>query len=179
MNKSIKALSIIMTAVILSACGMTKPHSGYKFQSYNSSQNIESLEPAAGDIQNINLDLSNSVKAKQSCSFSSFHRKNAIGYEIDGSRHIGFVVSPSVDVFDPSDAKVRVGLNFTMAFGGSANKRPKCTYGSGYYGLLPYAMNDGVSFSGLTDINSIKSLAREKLEEREIRRQEREAKLRI
>jgi len=175
MQVSIRTLLMMITAVALSACGMAKPHSGYEFQSYEASQNVQNIEPAAGDIQNIALNTA----PKKSCSFSSFHRKNAIGYEIDDRRQIGFNVSPSVDIFDPSDAKVKVGLNFTMAFGGPANKRPKCTYGSGYYGCLPFAMNDGVNLNGLTDTNTIKGFVQEKLKERERRRVEREAKLRL
>lgn len=175
MQVSVRTLLMMITAVGLSACGMAKSHGGYGFQSYKALKNIQNIEPAVGDMHAINLGAA----PKKSCSFSSFHRKNAIGYEIDDRRHIGFNVSPSVDLFDPSDAEVKVGLNFTMAFGGPANKRPKCTYGTGYYGYLPFAINDGVNLSGLTDINTIKSFVQEKLEEREQRRVEREANLRI
>jgi len=175
MDKWIKTLLLMMTVFGSGGCSITKPYSGYKMQSYTSKKSLNVIEPAAGDIQNVALNTA----PQKSCSFSSFHRKNAIGYEIDDRRQIGFSVSPSIDMFDPSDAEVKVGLNFTMAFGGSANKRPKCTYGSGYYGFLPYAMNDGVNLNGLINSENIKSFAKEKLKEREIRRQMREAKLRI
>jgi len=111
---------------------------------------------------------------KKSCQFSSFHRKNTLGYEIDDRRQLGFRVSPDIDMFDPSDADVTFGLNFTMALGGSANKRPQCTYGSGFYGQLPYLMNEGMDIGGLSDAQTLKSYAKERLDAREQRRISRE-----
>lgn len=167
-----RALLAMISAIGLGACGMVKSNTGYKLKSSTLSQKLDVTELETSDIHAVALNAA----PKESCSFSSFHRKNTLGYEIDDRRHIGFRVSPSVDVFDPSNAKVKIGLNFTMAFGGPANKRPKCTYGSGYYGLVPYAMNDGVNLGGLTDVGSIKGFVQEKLDERERRRKEREAK---
>lgn len=169
-------LSVLCSAIIgLSACGMTKPYSGYKMQAYNSTKNLNDIKPAAGDI----VALNNHDAPKKSCSFSSFHRKNAIGYELDDRRQIGLSVSPSFDMFDPSDAKVEVGLRFSMALGGEAKKRPKCTYGKGYYGFVPYLMNDSVELGGLMNQDNIKSFVQEKIEIREQRRKERQAKLSI
>lgn len=176
MGRNIGKLLLIVLAIGgLSACGMTKPYTGYKMQSYAPTSNLNALQPAAGDIHNIALNAA----PQKSCSFSSFHRKNAIGYELDDRRQIGFSVSPKFDVFNPSDIDVKMGLRFTMALGGSANKRPKCTYGSGYYGFLPYAMNDKINLNGLADKDNIKSFVKEKLEIREQRRKEREAKFRL
>ena len=144
-----------------------------KKHAYSANQ-LNNIETAAGHPSNVTkLPARENIKTKQ-CSFSSFHRKNTIGYELDDRRHIGFRVSPDVNVFDLSDTNVKMGLRFTMALGGSANKRPKCTYGSGYYGLLPYAMNNEIDFDGLTDIDKIKSYAQERMDAREQRRIERE-----
>jgi len=115
-------------------------------------------------------------ETRKSCSFSKFHRKHTLGYEMDESRHIALKVSPSFDVFDPSDFETKVSLRFTKAIGGAANKRPKCTYGKGFYGLLPYATNERINFGGLFDGDNIKSFVEEKLEDREQRRIEREEK---
>lgn len=161
----------------LSACGMTKPNNNYKMQSYIQKTNLSAIEPAAGGLDTI--AIGNNDSTKESCSFSSFHRKNAIGYEWDESTHIGFDVSPKIDVFNPSNAEVEFGLNFTMALGGAANKRPKCTYGSGYYGFLPYAMNDKIEASGLMNKNNIKSFVREKIKIREERQKAREKKSKL
>jgi len=114
--------------------------------------------------------------APKKCSFSSFHRKNALGYEFDDARQLSLKISPDIDVFDMSVSDVEIGLNFTMALGGKANKRPKCTYGSGYYGWLPYAVNNDVELGGITDMKNIKSFTKEKIREREERRQKRERK---
>ncbi len=124
------------------------------------------IQPAAGHPQGTTIQKNASQK---SCRFSSAHRKNTIGYALDDSRHISFTASPSFDVFDPSDFDMKVGLRFTKSLGGPTKKRPKCTY-SGYYGLLPYAMNNEVDVSGLMDVNTIKSYAQERMDAREQRR---------
>ncbi len=177
MNKTIRPFLLMMTVIAISACGMTKPHTGYKMQSYtpSSDNSLDTIQPAAGQM----VALNDAGVQKKSCAFSSFHRKNAIGYEIDDRRQIGFNVSPSVDVFNPSDAEVKVGLRFSMALGGSAIKRPKCTYGSGYYGFVPYLMNDSVDLTNMLDTNNVKSFVQEKLDERERRQKERDAKVRL
>jgi|GEM_PF-1370031 len=133
---------------------------------------FNAIETAAGGASR-ELSVNDKQPSKQ-CSFSSFHRQNTIGYELDDRRQIGFRVSPDIDVFDLSDTNVKVGLSFSMALGGSANKRPKCTYGSGYYGLLPYAVNNNIDVSGLTDVDTIKSYAQERMNAREQRRMEHE-----
>lgn len=137
----------------------------------SSSVALTEIEPAARH----DIILNNA--AKKSCRFSSFQRKNTIGYELDNARHISFNASPSFDLWNPSDMDFKVDLKFTKALGGAANKRPDCTYGSGYYGLLPYAMNEGVNFDGLTDTKTIRGFVQDKLDERERRRIEREQKL--
>lgn len=142
------------------------PQQAYDYHAYNN------IQPAAGSIERLN---NYEVETRKSCSFSSFHRKNTVGYELDGSRHISFSASPSFDLFDADDFEMKLGLRFTKALGGPANKRPKCTYGTGYYGLLPYAMNDDFNLGGLTDEGNIRSFVQEKLDERERRRKEREA----
>jgi hypothetical protein len=128
------------------------------------------IQPAAGHPQGTIIQKSVSQK---SCSFSSAHRKNTVGYALDDSRHISFTASPSFDAFNPSDFDIKVGLRFTKSLGGPAKKRPKCTY-SGYYGLLPYAMNNKVDISGLANIETIRSYAQERMDVREQRRLEKE-----
>lgn len=135
-----------------------------------SDHHLNDIETAMG----YNASLNNAAKK---CSFSSFHRKNALGYEFDDRRQLSLKISPDIDVFDMNVSDVEVGLNFTMALGGSSNKRPKCTYGSGYYGWLPYAVNNDVQLDGLTDIHRIKSFAQEKIDERNERRKNRERRL--
>jgi hypothetical protein len=174
-------LAIICCAVLLSACVTTSQKTSrikapIPPLSDVSTANIAALsniETASGNPSRV-LELPSAERQTRQCSFSSFHRKNTIGYELDDRRQIGFRVSPDIDVFDLSETQVKVGLNFTMALGGSANKRPKCTYGSGYYGLLPYAINSDIDVSGLTDMDRIKSYAQERIEAREQRQVERE-----
>lgn len=103
----------------------------------------------------------NSNTTKKSCSFSSFQRKNTIGYEFDESSRISFSASPKIDVFDPSDFDMKVSVKFTHSFGGASNKRP-CTYGSGYYGLVPYISNNAINLNRITSIDNIKSMIDEK-----------------
>lgn len=133
---------------------------------------LSNIQPALGYQDNIQL----SQNAKKSCSFSSFHRRNTIGYEFDESRHIAFKASPKVDVFNPDDAEVEFSLRFTKSFGGKANKRPDCTYGSGFYGQLPFLVNDGVETSSL-NMTGVKSYVQERLDIREQRQIERQKRL--
>jgi len=174
----IKMLGLFAMVGLTSACGSTSKHAQFAAPlpptniEYDKMNGLTTIQPALG--QN-DIVLSASEKSK-SCSFSSFHRKHAFGYEMDESTHMGLTFSPNIDVFNLSDADFKVGLNFTMALGGKANKRPDCTYGKGYYGFLPYAMNDGVNLSGLTNMTSIKGFVQEKLNERERRHKLRESK---
>lgn len=131
------------------------------------------IQPAAGHPSHVTVNAS---PQNTSCRFSSFHRKHTLGYEFDEQSHLSFTASPSFDAFGGSDFDVKIGLRFTKALGGAAKKRPKCTY-SGYYGLLPYAMNNDINVSGLMDKGYIKSYIEERLDERERRRKEREEKL--
>lgn len=124
------------------------------------------------ELQKQNLKPEAPANEKKSCSFSSFQRKNTLGYEWDESTHIALRVSPSFDIWQPDDIKVKTSLRLTHALGGAANKRP-CTYGSGYYGLVPYLTNDGDVVSRLTNPSGLKSLVQEKIEERNQRAEER------
>lgn len=128
------------------------------------------IQPAAGHPTTVNLT---SRTPQKSCKFSSAQRDSTIGYAFDDSRHISFTASPSFDAFNPSDFDMKVGLRFTKSLGGPTKKRPKCTY-SGYYGLLPYAMNNDIDVSGLMDIDTIKSYAQDRLDAREKRRLEKD-----
>ena len=117
--------------------------------------------------------LNDEGTAVKTCSFSSFQRNNTIGYEIDPSRHVSFNASPSFDIWNPTDFEAKVSLKFTKALGGPANKRP-CTFGSGYYGLVPYLTNNPETLSVITDPTTIKSLVQEKARERKERQKEQE-----
>lgn len=130
--------------------------------------NLSNIAPAMNTV---------SAVPEKSCEFSRHHRKHTVGYEIDPSRHIAFDVRPSMDIWNPSDMDTEVSLRFTKSLGGPANKRPNCTYGSGFYGLLPFASNEGINLSGALEGENVKSYIQERLDERERRRQEREAKL--
>jgi outer membrane murein-binding lipoprotein Lpp len=127
------------------------------------------IQPATGSA---NRTTHNTTPSQKSCHFSSHHRKNTIGYQFDESSHLSFKASPSFDVFDPSYMEVKVGLRFTKSFGGKTQKRPDCTYGSGYYGLLPYVVNNDISLGGLTDKGTIKSYVEDRLDEREYRQKQ-------
>ena len=173
----------VVVMVGLSACHTTShktrayaPMPSQEFDSNNDVvlASLSNIQPAIGPVGEALNATPNNEKKK--CGFSSFHRKNTVGYELDDRRQIGLRVSPDIDMFDMSDADVEVGLTFTMALGGRANKRPKCTYGSGFYGQLPYVMHEGVDISGLSDVQSIRGYVKERLDERERRRQEREIK---
>lgn len=128
------------------------------------------IQPAAGHPQGAVIQKSQSQK---SCGFSFAHRGSTVGYALDDSRHISFKASPSFDAFNPSDFDMKIGLRFTKSLGEPKKNRPKCTY-SGYYGLLPYAMNNEVNFGGLADIDTIKSYAQERIDAREKRQLEKE-----
>lgn len=127
---------------------------------------LDNIPPAYG--------MNHNAKNKdRSCNFSSFHRESALGYEIDPSRHLALDVSPSMDIWNPSEIDAEVSLRFTKSFGGSANERPDCTYGRGFYGFLPYARHEGINLGGLLEEDNIKSYVQERLDEREQRRQDR------
>ena len=136
---------------------------------------LSEIQPAVGIT--IIQSSHNASGKKKSCSFSSFHRKNTIGYEIDSGRHIAFKASPKVDVWNPDDAEMEFSLRFTKSFGGSANKRPDCTYGSGFYGQIPFLMNDGVDMSRITDAKGIQSFVQERLDARGQRQVERRQRI--
>ena len=163
---------------VLSACG-TVNHNDVSSTPLppltDYSLSLAEINPATGADVVITL---NQAESKKSCRFSSFQRKNTIGYELDDSRHIGFNISPSFDIFNPTDIEVKIGFKFTKAIGGAALKRPDCTFGSGYYGLLPYATNQGFNFNGLTDVRTLKGFVQEKLDDREKRQIKRESKSR-
>ena len=117
-----------------------------------SAVDFAAIQPAAGSPHSMPMPTVHTAmhareNTETSCAFSSFHRKNTVGYELDSARHISFTASPSFDIWDASDFDMKVGIRFTKALGGAANKRPKCTYGSGYYGLLPYLANDDIAIS--------------------------------
>ena len=109
------------------------------------------------------LALAQNGAPAKSCSFSSFQRKNTIGYEWDESTHLNLTVSPSFDVWSMNDFDVKTSIRFTHALGGAANKRP-CTYGSGYYGLVPYLSNNKGIISKVASPSLIKSLINDKIE---------------
>lgn len=123
-------------------------------------------------VAGASLGLAQNNIPGKSCSFSSFHRKNTFGYEIDPSQHISFTASPSFDIWDPGDFEAKFNIKFTRALGGPANKRP-CTFGTGYYGLLPYLLNNEGTLDKLTDTSSIKSMVQERINEREAERKKR------
>ena len=129
---------------------------------------IAALQPAAGGVGGQAL----AMKTKKDCHFSSFHRKNAIGYEFDDRRHLSFTASPSMDL-DGSDFEMKVGLRFTKALGGPAKKRPDCTYGSGYYGWLPYAANNDfdidIDLNNMFSDENIRAYIEKKLEAKKAR----------
>lgn len=130
------------------------------------------IQPAYG----LNMAL-NATPEKKSCRFSSFQRKHTLGYEFDESHHLALRVSPSVDIWDPSDIETKVSLRFTKSLSGPANKRPDCTFAKGFYGLLPYAANQGVNLNGFFNGGNIKSMVEDKLHEREEKQRAREAEI--
>ena len=168
------------TLFMVSACGSNVKH-------MNVSAPLPPLsdtQVGVAELQQINpangLAFATSVApAQSSCRFSSFQRKHTLGYEFDESRHIFFKVSPSFDIWDPSEFDTKVSLRFTKAIGGPANKRPDCTYASGFYGLIPYASNEGINIGGLFDNGNIKSFVEDKLDAREKRRKEQESQINI
>lgn len=128
-----------------------------------------SIIPDTSDIQLLAMD--EPQKKVKSCSFSSAQRKHTFGYEIDPSRHVTFVASPSFDIWDPSDFKARFGVRFTKSLGGEALKRP-CTFGSGYYGIIPYLTNNPDTLSTVTNPMTVKSMVEDRLDEREREREQ-------
>lgn len=129
-----------------------------------------------GDVSVPRAAVARNVPSVKSCSFSSFQRKNTVGYEFSESTHLALTVSPSFDIWDASDFDVKSTLRFTHALGGSANKRP-CTFGSGYYGLVPYIANNPSIVGTITDPGSIKTMLREQAEDRRRKQKEREERL--
>lgn len=99
--------------------------------------------------------------AKKSCSFSSFHRKDTIAYEIDPQQRLAFRFSPDIDIFDLDDIDAKFSLRYTRSLGQAPSKRP-CTFGSGYYGLVPYIRNNPGFIGNLTDMDNIKSMVEDK-----------------
>jgi hypothetical protein len=158
----------LMCAALLSACGQAthekrltapKPPKIHHQETLIVYQNII---PAVGETtqaQSLQHDTD------KSCSFSRFHRGHAVGYEIDPSRHIGLTVSPRMDVWNPADIDTKVSLRFTKALGGIANSRPDCTFGQGFYGLVPYASNKGkLPIGSLLKKNEVKSYFERRLQ---------------
>ena len=121
-------------------------------------------------IPDLNTPIKTALDAQpeqgKGCSFSSMQRKHTLGYEIDPSRHITFKASPSLDFWTMDDFKMKASLRFTKSLGGEALKRP-CTFGTGYYGLLPYLTNNADTLSSITKPSMIKSLVQDKMDERQ------------
>lgn len=132
-----------------------------------------SIIPDVNQVQKAAMSAHNDEP--KGCRFSSMQRKNTLGYEIDPSRHLTFTASPSFDIWDPTDFKAKFSVRFTKALGGDALKRP-CTFGSGYYGLLPYLRYNPEMFSVITDPTTIKSMLKEKAEEKRLRQLEADQK---
>jgi hypothetical protein len=138
------------------------------------------IQPAANyDSNPISYNDLNAAPSRHCKTSSSFSVSGpTIGYEVSGRTHVGFDVKPDIDVFDPSDADVRFGLNFTVALGMPSNDRPKCTH-NGYYGMIPALANTDVSakLNRVTDMDNIKSYVEDRIEAREHRAQERQKRL--
>jgi len=100
---------------------------------------------------------------KKRCIFSSFQRNDTLGYEIDANRRISFRINPDIDISDLGDSDVEFSLRYTMHFGPAPKKRP-CTFGNGYYGLLPYMHHNPTFLDQLTEIETIKAMIEENLD---------------
>ena len=125
-----------------------------------------SVIPDINSVQTAALDADKAEE--KGCSFSSMQRKHTLGYEIDPTRHISFKASPSFDVWSMNDFKMKASIRFTKSIGGDALKRP-CTFGSGYYGILPYLSNNTDTLSVITNPSMIKSMIQEKMDEKKDR----------
>lgn len=113
------------------------------------------LPPTAGAAPTLGV--------KEKCAFSSFHRKDTFGYEFDPHQRLAFRFSPDIDIFDIGDADLKVSLRYTRTFGPAPKKRP-CTFGSGYYGLIPYFRNNPGFIGSMTDFDTIKHMIRKELD---------------
>lgn len=102
------------------------------------------------------------VREKKNCAFSSFHRKETVGYEFDANQRLSFRIDPDIDIFDLDDIEAEFSVRYTVFLGGKPTKRP-CTYGTGYYGLVPYVGNNPDILEDMTDIDHIKSLVEDEL----------------
>jgi hypothetical protein len=146
-----------------------------------SSSSVMALSSVTFDENSVFPDLNTPVKValnaaeeeEKGCSFSSMQRKHTLGYEIDPSRHITFKASPSFDVWSMGDFKMKASIRFTKSIGGEALKRP-CTFGSGYYGIVPYLTNNTDTLSAITNPAAIKSMIQEKMDERKGRKSKRD-----
>mgnify|MGYP006430007211 FL=1 len=141
---------------------------------------FSNIQPAANyNSESLSYNDSNAAPSRQCKTSSSFNTSGpTIGYEVSDRTHVGFDVKPDIDVFDPSDAEVRFGLNFTVSLGMPSNDRPKCTH-NGYYGVLPALANTDVSakLSEVTEMDSIKSYVEDRIDAREQRAKERQKRL--
>ena len=185
-NKGFQCGVLLVAILTLSACVSSPkkmhasaplPPQGTAFAMADfSPESFVNIQPAAGGDVDRRMVVSSAPQP--SCSMSFTTSGPAIGYEISDRTHVGFDVSPKVNVFDPSDSEVRVGLNFKVALGMPSNKRPKCTH-NGYYGMLPSAMNsdNSINLSRLTDMDTIKSYVDDRLQARERRQIERQKRL--
>jgi hypothetical protein len=165
----VSLLICVFWGVGLTACGSPNPVQKTSKPKYD-----DMVKPVMTSVRfdenSVKTALNEKAKQESSCSFSSIQRKHTLGYEIDPSRHVAFTASPSFDIWDPSDFKARFSLRFTKSLGGEALKRP-CTFGSGYYGLIPYISNNPDTFATITNPTTVKSMVQDRLDEREQERQ--------
>ena len=172
-GRSLRKISLLLSTIVLVGCisSSQKTRVAAPLPPLSDPEiSYADIQPAAGHPSAVDIQTNVSQK---SCRFSSAQRNSTVGYALDDSRHISFKASPSFDAFNPSDFDMKIGLRFTKSLGEPKKKRPKCTY-SGYYGLLPYAMNNEINFGGLANIDTIKSYAQERIDAREKRQLEKE-----
>lgn len=164
----IGCFGLFVTAILATGC-----------QSSNSTRIAAPLPPHSDILYDASMDdgvapphtqtvlaVKEEVKEKKACSFSSFQRKNTLGYEWDESTHLSMTVSPKFDVWSMDDFEVKTSVRLTYALSGAANKRP-CTFGSGYYGIIPYVSHNPAIINTFTNPSAIKSMLKDKAEERQ------------
>ena len=99
---------------------------------------------------------------KKNCAFSSYHREETVGYEFDRQSRLSFRIDPDIDLFDLGDSEAEISFRYTVFLGGPPQKK-LCTFGSGYYGLVPFVSNNPQILDDLTDIDHIKSMVEDEL----------------
>lgn len=110
-------------------------------------------------------DIGNPVlnaRKKKNCAFSSYHREETVGYEFDSQNRLSFRIAPDIDLFDLGDSEAEISVRYTVFLGGPPQKK-LCTFGNGYYGLVPFVSNNPEIFDNLTDIEHIKSMVEDEL----------------